>query len=103
MSRSPSFSRHALQRARQRFPWLRSYKDGRLCSRLERALLGGEIVEEEPEGGPVIVNGKVVEWEGSIESETVTIRGDLAPGSPAEFVVAVGSGAVLTVVDPLCF
>lgn len=61
MIRSPCFSTHAIARARERFPELRGLGDHQVVARLEEALLGSQVVLEEP-AGFVVPRGRKLRW-----------------------------------------
>lgn len=98
MSRGPTFSAHAIERARERFAQLRRLTDSAVIARLEDALLSSETVLEEPPGF-VVPQGRKLRWHGNARLGCVITRGRIGP-CPVEFVVDPQTGSVLTVVDP---
>jgi len=93
------FTRHAVHRAKQRFAGLRGFAEDDVTAALADALLGGEVVYEEPGGVLVRRAGRRHEWVKSPDGGAVTIRGSLMQ-RPVEFIVDPASGSVLTVIDP---
>lgn len=104
--KTPIFSMHAIDRARRRFPYLAPKEEAEIVRRLTRALVGGEVIEEEIAGKLERV-GNRLRWIGSIEAEVVRVRGEVWLGkadfAPVEFVVSTADGTVITTIDPLVY